>query len=283
VRVRQDILPCLGHHRLAHLQPHHVEEWLRALREQYAAPRTVQYAHAVLRAALERALRQGLVMRNVAKLVEGVRVERPEVEPLEPETVGALLAAAQGDPLEAFYVVAIATGLRRGELLGLQWPDVDLTAGELHVRSQVQHGEQAQLKRLKGRRIIPLAPLAVDALQQHRVRQLEQRLRVGEAWQDHGLIFPSSVGTPLNPANLWRHTAAMLKRAGIPHHRLHLYRHTFASLHLAEGADLHEVSKLLGHSGVQITADVYGQLTRQARQTAAARIERVLRKAPATG
>jgi integrase len=278
VRVRQDIIPCLGHHRLAHLQPHHVEEWLRGLRERYAAPRTVQYAHAVLRAALEHALRQGLVMRNVAKLVEGVRVERPEVEPLEPETVGALLAAAEGDPLEAFYVVAIATGLRRGELLGLQWADVDLTAGEMHVRAQVQHGERAQLKRIKGRRIIPLAPLAVEALQQHRVRQLEQRLRVGEAWQDHGLIFPSSVGTPLNPANLWRHTRALLRRAGIPHHRLHLYRHTFASLHLAEGADLHEVSKLLGHSGVQITANVYGHLTRQVRQTAAARIERVLRQ-----
>ncbi|HEY7068399.1 MAG TPA: tyrosine-type recombinase/integrase [Chloroflexota bacterium] len=93
------------------------------------------------------------------------------------------------------------------------------------------------------------------------------------------MVFPSSIGTPMNPANLWRHTQALLKRAGIPHHHLHLYRHTFASLHLAAGADLHEVSKLLGHSGVQITSDVYGHLTRQARQAAAERIEKALRAA----
>jgi len=279
VRVRQDILPVLGHHKLAQLQPHHVEEWLRGQRATGHAPRTIQYAHAVLRAALEHALRQGLVHRNVAKLVEGVRVERPEVEPLEPETVNAVLAAAQDDPWAAFYIVAIATGLRRGELLGLQWEDVNLEAGEVRVRAQVQHGERTDLKRVKGRRIIPLAPMAVEALSRHRVAQLEQRLRAGTAWQEHGLVFPSAVGTPMNPSNLWRHTQALLRRAGIPHHHLHLYRHTFASLHLAAGADLHEVSKLLGHSGVQITSDVYGHLTRQARSKAAERIERVLRNA----
>ena len=121
--------------------------------------------------------------------------------------------------------------------------------------------------------------MAVEALQRHRVAQLEQRLRAGALWHEHGLVSPSGVGTPLNPSNLWRHTAALLKRAGIPHHHLHLYRHTLASLHLAAGADLHEVSKLLGHSGVQITSDVYGHLRCHARQTAAARIEQALRQA----
>ncbi len=279
VRVRLDIVPALGHYRLAHLQPSDVAQWLQGQRESGHAPRTIQYAHAILRAALEAALRQGLVYRNVAKLVEGVRLDRAEVEPLEPETVSRVLAAAQGDPWEAFYVVAIATGLRRGELLGLQWDDVDLDAGEVRVRAQLQHGERADLKRVKGRRIIPLAPMAVEALHRHRGRQLEQRLQLGAGWQEHGLIFPSRLGTPMNPANLWRHTQALLGRAGIPHHHLHLYRHTFASLHLAAGADLHEVSKLLGHSGVQITSDVYGHLTRQVRQAAAERIERALRTA----
>jgi integrase len=278
-RIEKDILPHLGSRRLAHLQPAEVEAWLSQLRASVQAPRTSQYAHAVLRTALTHALRQGLVARNVAKLVEGVRVERPEVEPLEPDIVNKVLAAVQGDPLEAFYVVALATGLRRGELLGLRWEDVDLEAGELRVRTQAQHGAITELKRVKGRRIIPLAPMAVEALQRHRVAQLERRLQAGAEWHEHGLVFPSSVGTPYNPPNLWRHTAALLKRAGIPHHHLHLYRHTFASLHLAAGADLYEVSKLLGHSGVQITSDVYGHLTRQARQGAAARIEQALRQA----
>ncbi len=110
-----------------------------------------------------------------------MRVERPEVEPLEPERLRAVLAAAQGDPWEAFYVLAIATGLRRGELLRLQWEDVDLDAGELRVRGQAQHGEQTDLKRLRGRRIIPLAPMAVEALQRHRVAQPAQRLQLGAA------------------------------------------------------------------------------------------------------
>jgi integrase len=277
VRVRQDIVPVLGQHKLAHLQPSDVEQWLQGQRETGHAARTIQYAHAVLRAALEHALRQGLVFRNVAKLVEGVRVERSEVEPLEPETINAVLTAVAGDPWEAFYVVAIATGLRRGELLGLRWDDVDMESAEVRVRMQVQHGERSDLKRIKGRRIIPLAPIAIEALQRQRVAQLEQRLQLGAAWQENGLVFPSSIGTPMNPSNLWRHAAAILKRAGIPHHHLHLYRHTFASLHLAAGAELHEVSKLLGHSGVQITSDVYGHLTRQARHTAADRIERAIR------
>src|SRR5205823_10129628 len=121
---------------------------------------------------------------NVATLVEGVRVERPEVEPLEPEAVEQLLTAAHGDPLEAFYVVALATGLRRGELLGLQWADVDLEQAELRVRKQSQHGERTELKRGKGRRIVPLAPMAVEALQRHRVVQLERRLQLGGIWQE---------------------------------------------------------------------------------------------------
>src|SRR5262249_44924166 len=132
-RVRLDLIPALGHHRLAQLQPAHVEQWLRDARAGHLGPRTIQYAHAVLRTAREHALRQGLVYRNVAKLVEGIRAPRAEVQPLEPETVNAVLAAAAGDPLEAFYVLAITTGLRRGELLGLQWADVDLDAGELRV------------------------------------------------------------------------------------------------------------------------------------------------------
>jgi integrase len=132
----------------------------------------------------------------------------------------------------------------------------------MYVRIQAQHGALTDLKRTKGRRIVPLAPMAVAALQRHRVAQLERRLQAGGSRQDYGLVIPSGVGTPLNPSSLWRHTWGILRRAGFPYPRLHLYRHTFASLHLAAGADLYDVSKLLGHSGSQITSDVYGHPTR---------------------
>jgi site-specific recombinase XerD len=148
--------------------------------------------------------------------------------------------------------------------------------GELRVHVQAQHGRTGQQLKRSGRRTVPLAPLAVDALRRQHVRMLELQLQAHKRWQDHDLVFPSARGTPLNPSNVWRHTAALLKRAGIAHHRMHLYRHTFASLHLAEGAELHEVSKLLGHSGIQITSDIYGHLTRQARREAADRIQRAI-------
>lgn len=279
VNVRLHIVPHLGAYRLTQLQPHHVEEWLSTLRESSLSPRTVQYAHAVLRAGLEHALRQDLIARNVAKLVEGVRVERADVQPLEPEQVHALLKAAEGDRLEALYVLAVYSGLRRGELLGLEWNALDLDAEEMRVNVQAQHGRTGEhLKRRSGRRTVPLAPVAVEALHRHRVRQIEEQLLAGQRWQDHGLVFPSRVGTPLNTANLWRYTAKLLEHAGIPHHKMHLYRHTFASLHLAEGAELHEVPKLLGHSSLQITSDIYGHMTRQSRCVAVDRIQRALER-----
>src|SRR5207248_119904 len=137
-------------------------------------------------------------------------------------------------------------GLRRGELLGLEWGDVNLELGELRVHVQAQHGRRGeQLKRSGGKRTVPLAPVAVAALRrQKRIHVPELQLQAAQHWAEQELVFPSARGTPLNPSNLWRHTAALLKRAGIPHHRMHLYRHTFASLHLAEGAELHEVSRL---------------------------------------
>jgi integrase len=271
--VRLHILPYLAKFSLAKLQPYHIERWMLALRAKGLSPRTVQYCHAVLRAGLQHALRQGLVQRNVAKLVEGPKLERPEVEILEPEQVVRVLEAVRGDRFEAFYVLAITTGLRRGELLGLRWADIDLERAEIRIRKQLQAGQHVELKTgRKGWRTIAISPRALQALREHRARQLKD----GELWLGQDLLFCSEAGTPMNASNLWRHTAALLKRAGIPHHRLHIYRHTFASLQLAEGAELHEVSKLLGHSGIQITNDTYGHLTRSARHAAAARIDRAL-------
>ena len=151
-----------------------------------------------------------------------------------------LLAAVAGDRLRAVYVLALSTGLRRGELLGLRWADVDLDGAELHVRQAMQRvaGELrvAAPKTRHSRRTIPLPALALDALREHRARQAAERLAAGPAWQDSGLVFTTAHGTPMEPRNLNRHWYALRTRCGLPGVRLHDLRHTCVTLLLDAGS-----------------------------------------------
>lgn len=276
VNVRLRLVPKIGHHQLVKLAPGHVQKMLNELRDQGLSPRSVQYAHATLRAALHQALKWGLVNRNVATLVDLPRLNREEVQPLTPDQARELVKAVRGDRLEALYVGAMALGLRRGEALGLRWADLDLQARTVKVRKQVQRIDgKLQLVDVKtdhSRRIVDLPDPVVAVLQARRIRQLEEQLMAGPLWQDSGLVFTTSIGTPLEAGNVWRSFKTILEDAELPHIRFHDLRHTAASLLLAQGAELWEVSKLLGHSGIQITNDVYGHLYPQARRAAADRM-----------
>jgi integrase len=248
------------------------------------APRTVQYVHATLRAALKQALKWGLVASNVATLVDGPRVERKETQPLTPENALALLRAVRTDRLEALYSVAMALGLRRGEALGLRWSDVDLERRTINVRVQLQQVKGAGLqlvdvKTSHSRHILDLPDPTVNALQAHSERQTFERRAAKDLWQESGLVFTTAIGTPIEAGNLTRSFQRILKRSGLPHARFHDLRHTAASLLLAQGCELWEVSKTLGHSGVQITGDIYAHLYPQARRASADRMGAWLRAA----
>lgn len=274
------IKPVLGHIRLAKLVPPQVRAFLNDMLREGLSPRTVQYSHAVLRRALGQAVKDGLVARNVAKLVDPPRVERPEVEPLTPEQARAFLKAIAGDRLEALYSVAVAVGLRRGEALGLRWKDVDLEKGTIRVRGSLQRVDKklrlVELKTKRSRRSVALPNVAVSALRRHRVRQLEERLLAGSRWQDTGMVFTTKIGTLLEPRNVSRSFHSALKNAGLPRKRFHDLRHTCASLLLVQDVHPRVVMQVLGHSQIGVTMDTYSHVIDELRRDAAGRMDALL-------
>jgi integrase len=186
--VRMHILPTLGRVRLAKLSPQHVHALIaRKTREGRLAPRTIQYMHSVLRAALNQALRWRMVHYNAASMVSAPRGTRLEPKVLTPAEARQLLQAARRDRLEALYSVALALGLRQGEALGLKWSDIDLDAGVLRVRrasQRVPHlGTQlVETKTARSRRTLVMPPVVISALRSHRARQALERLAAGERW-----------------------------------------------------------------------------------------------------
>ena len=238
------------------------------------SPRTVQMIHAVLRNAVEHAVREELVPRNVVKLV---RVPAPQYEIGTGLTVAQarrVLAVVAKDRLRAVYVLALLVGLRKGELLGLRWVDVDLDGAELHVRQAAQRvaGElhYTAPKTRHSRRSLPLPLLAVDALKEHRARQAAERLSAGPAWQDSGLVFTTARGTVIEPRNLNRHWYGVRDRSGLPGVRLHDLRHTCVTLLLDAGAPPHIVQAIAGHSGIEVTMTIYARAAREEQRKALA-------------
>ena len=241
---------------------------------------TVRLIYTVLRRALDSAVRDGLVRRNVATAVRRPRVARRDAAVLSPAQAQDFLTAAQGDRLYALYAVAIAVGLRRGEALALRWSDVDLETGSLRVSrtlSRVAGGLVfTEPKSTRSRRTIPLPDPLVTELRAHQVRQAAERLTADSDWHDEDLVFPSRFGTPLDPRNALRAFTAVAARAGLEGVGLHTLRHTAASLMIAQGVHLRVIMETLGHSGISITADTYAHVLPQQQREAADAIGRAL-------
>ncbi len=278
--ARCHLIPALGHIPLAKLGPQHIQQMLAAKRQTGLSPRRVQYIRAVLRRALGQALRWGLVARNVATLVDPPRQERYEIKPLSPDQVATLLEAARGDRHAALYTLAIATGLRQGELLALRWTDLDEGRQSLTVGATLQKVDREfrllEPKTARSRRAIDLPAIAVAALRQHRASQLEERLRLGAAWQDWGLVFATEQGTPLDASSITHRFQKLLNRAGLPRIRFHDLRHTCASLLLAQGVPPRMIMEVLGHSQISLTMNTYAHILPALRQQAAEAMDAAL-------
>ena len=261
--IRTHIKPSLGRVKLKQLTPTHVRGLHREKLDADLAPATVRKIHSTLHKALSQAVSDGLIPRNAAD-VNAPRPAPEEMRPLSEDEARAFLetAKAAGDRFEPLYVLAITTGLRRGELLGLRWDDVDLERGKLRVgRALVREGGQyivGETKTRRGRRQVNLTPRTVNVLKAHRKRQLEERMRLSGLYEDHGLIFTTGIGTPVNPENLVKRSfKPLLKRAGLPKIRFHDLRHTCATLLLGRGVHPKIVQELLGHATIAMTLDTY--------------------------
>jgi integrase len=265
--VNNHISPTIGLMKLRGLSRAEVRA-LYSAKGKELSPRSVDYIHVTLQKDLSQAMRDDLIPRNVAT-GERPRSSRnqEEIKALSTEQVRALLIAARGTRNEALYVVAVRTGLRQGELLGLKWVDIDLAGRRLSVRRALKvtdHGlDFGPPKNKASRRSIPLSKTAVAALRAHRTRQNEERLRVGDLWQDHDLVFPNRVGKPMDHGNLYdREYKPLLDRAGLSDEgfNFHSLRHTFATELFNQRKRPKIIQSLLGHSSITQTMDTYSHL-----------------------
>ncbi|MBV9095971.1 MAG: site-specific integrase [Streptosporangiaceae bacterium] len=313
-KVRNRIIPGLGKHRLDRLTPEHIEQPTR-LEAEGLAPATVLQIHRILSRALKVAMQRGYVAWNVATLVDAPAASQDEIEPLTLEEALRIIRLSTTRRNGTRWSIALALGLRQGEALGLRWQHVDLAAGTLVVRWQLQrlawrHGcpapyacardhhrddcppycarharscprrsggglQLTELKSDKSRRTIALPPQLAAALKAHRAAQLQERMTAGSAWHDGGFVWCQASGRPIDPHADWDEWKALLETAGIRPVRVHDARHTAATLLLAQGVDQRVVTEILGHSQISMTSR-YAHVLPQVMTDAAERIGRAL-------
>jgi integrase len=281
--VRLHMLPTLGHVKLSRLTAQQLERLYAEKRADGLSAGTLRHIHAVLHKALSDAVRLEVIPRNVAMLARAPRPEHQEMRYFTAEQAHTFLRGVAGDPLEAFYVLALNTGMRRGEILALHWSDVDVEAEEPYLEVKyallTEKGNRysfAPPKTERGRRQVPLNQTAVRALRAHRERQYKQRRSVGPVWREQDLVFTTAIGGPLRGNHiLQRHFEPLCRRLGLPRIRLHDLRHTAATLMLEQRQPTEYVSRLLGHSTPSVTSDIYMHVTKVMTRSAVSALDYV--------
>ncbi|WP_062216872.1 site-specific integrase [Streptomyces sp. NBRC 109706] len=280
--VRLYLMPLLGTKRLESLGVADVRRFLTRLEKRTTAA-TAKEAHRVLRSALTAACREELISRNVASLVEPPRPTSRELTPWTLDETLTFLAAARKDPLYAAFVLAITMGLRRGEIVGLRWSDVDLDNRVLHIRQQTQR-RRGRLydddPKGRRRRAVPLPAMCVAPLRWQRLRQAAVRKQAGEKWAGGDYVFTTRTGRPVEPRNVYRSFTRVAGNAGLRVIRLHDARHGCATLLTAAGVAPRVVMEILGHSQISITMGVYTHVVRDTQREAISHMDRLLRRHP---
>ncbi|NPV52647.1 MAG: site-specific integrase [Firmicutes bacterium] len=280
--LKRYVYPTLGQRKLMQLTPQEIQKLYNDMLERGLSARTVRFTHAVLRSALNQAVKWGMIPKNPALLVDLPRQERKEMRVLSKEQVEKFLETAKEDRWYTLFLLAVTTGMRPGEYLALQWKDIDFATGKLSVcRTLVYRGggwHFTEPKTSRSRRTIKLPPTVTQALKAHKVKQLEERLAAGPEYEDMGLVFATRKGRPLQELDILRqHFRPVLEAAGLPKDiRLYDLRHTCATLLLAGGINPKIVSEMLGHSSVVMTLDTYSHVLPDMQQGAVDRLEAML-------
>lgn len=291
--VRLYIRDSIGETKLSELKAVQVQKMYGELQtKRNLSPRRVRYAHSVLSSALKKAVELDILSRNVCQFVQLPKQTRKEMDVLNKEECGAFLTALDGERLAPLFSFALATGTRPEEYSALQWKDVDLEKGTAVIRRALithrtgggWHFNEPKTK--QSRRSIPLPASITKELKAHRKTQLAERLKLGQAWQDFDLVFPSEVGTPLNPSRVTRVFKRTIIKANIRTFekdkktftslRLYDLRHTTATLLLQAGINPKIVSERLGHSTITLTMDVYSHVLPNMQQSASDELEAMI-------
>ena len=287
--AEQQVIPFLGWLSLQKLRPAHVADWHATLLKsggQYGrplSPRTVSHAHRILHRSLEIALARELVSRNVASVITPPKVADVEVKSLKADQVALVLEALKGHWLEPIVVLALSSGGRRGELLGLSWRAIDLQRGSMTIERSLEQTRAGlsfkQPKTRSGRSHVSLPVIAVEALKAHRLRQLEMRMRLGLGKpNDDTLVFTTPDGQPMPPNNLSRDWAIFVKARKLPSISFHSLRHSHASLLISSKLDPVSVARRIGHASASTTMRIYAHLWKETDDLAANAIDAALGK-----
>lgn len=288
--VRLHITPHIGRIKLEKLRPLDLEQMLSKMQKAGKSAASRAYTLRVLSMALRQAVRWQMLPRNVAEAVRPPKVERPDIGTWTAAQVATFLDTAQLHRMHAAFYLALLTGMRRGEILGLKWEDVDFTRSRLTVRNNLvemrgegttgkQHAGKETVSSVRSilqtpktkasRRTIPLSPGTMSKLKEHRERQEQNRKAAAEAWQAQGFVFADELGNPTDPRTLYGWFRGLVTAAGLPMIRFHDLRHTAASLMIRQGISPKTVSDRLGHADVAFTLRVYAHLYEDQREEAA--------------
>jgi integrase len=285
--LERHVIPALGTIELQRLTPAHLTGFYRSLLtggrldgRGGLSVKSVKNIHGALHPALKDAVRWGYVARNVADAADPPKVVTPEMQVWSPAQLRTFLTHVRDDRLYAAWMLFATTGMRRGEIAGLRWVDVDLAAGRVTPRKpRVEVNYKVHVsepKTAKGKRSLALDPATAAALREHRARQAEERLIVGPGWQDSGLVFTWGDGRPLHPERFSRWFERLAREAGLPKIRLHDVRHSYATAALAAGVPAKVVSERLGHANIAITMDTYSHVLPGMDERAASVVARLI-------
>ncbi|MBQ7328462.1 MAG: site-specific integrase [Oscillospiraceae bacterium] len=278
-QVQKHFKPALGAVRLDALDTHTIQRFYNSLSASGLSPKTVKNLHGILHCALQQAIACDYLSRNPADACKLPKVTKPEIKPLEPVEIVRLLKEAEQDDYCNLFIVAMFTGMRQGELLGLAWECVDFQSGIITVKQQLQCKDGDYFletpKSGKNRTILP-APIVMDALRKQQERQQKEQEQAGKMWDNQfNLVFTDALGKYLVRRTVVKHFKKISQRAGISDDaRFHDLRHSFAVSSLYAGDDIKTVQANLGHATAQFTLDVYGHVTQKMRQESANRMQK---------
>jgi len=287
--LRLHVIPRIGALPLARLRPAHLQWVIDAMVEAGQSPRSIIQAYRVVSSSLRQARRWQLIATNPAEAIQPPRASRPNLQIPDAADLSRLLNASEGSVYEVPLTLAVASGLRRGELLALRWRDVDLDTGRITVNASLQWHKRRQRdgsstkelvlvepKTDRARRGISLPRFGLEALKAHRRAQNERRLALGEAWIDKGFVFDRGDGRPIEPDTFGHAFVRIASKAGLKGVRLHDVRHGYASTLLHQGVHPKVASEALGHASVAFTLDIYSHVVPGLQEAAAQALDDAL-------
>lgn len=276
--IHRNVVPTLGNYTLQQLTGTQIQKLYTQLRHNGISPNTIHLIHTILNAAFGDAVKWHRIALNPCQHLTAPRAQKTEMRYITHEQAMQLVEAARGYRIETILLVAVTLGLRRGEILGLHWDDIDFEQGMLHVSRTVSYIPphtgarhmhlETDPKTATSKRTIILPTFLQEALKAHRLQQRQERVKAGKAWEQHQLVFCGPLGKHINPSSLWTQFKHALQKAGLPDMRFHDLRHSAATILLSMGVNVKVIQELLGHANISITLNIYSHVTPAMQQNA---------------